>query len=130
MGYILKLSGVRGKGLSVVWPFMKCVVSDGPFAGKPAPTGISSVTAIYATPHNSVGAGLPAKTSLQALKNSTLLKHLHRPLPYLLLRQIFLARGEKPQVPKRVLQCPAAITVELILDLGHRRRPGIQCSLK
>jgi len=60
---------------------------------------------------------LLAKGLVNTMNSSTLLKHLVRPLLDLLFGQIFLARGEKPQVPIRILQRPAAITIKLILDL-------------
>lgn len=66
-----------------------------PSRASPAPTEL----VLFQTVVNDTkpfGAGWPAKRSIQTLKNSTLLKHLFRPLFNLLLGQILLARSQKP----------------------------------
>ncbi|SPO53265.1 protein of unknown function [Pseudomonas sp. JV551A1] len=50
-------------GLVPVAGLRSCTACAGPFAGKPAPTGISTALNVYAVP---VGAGLPAKRPAKA----------------------------------------------------------------
>ena len=80
------------------------LIADRSGAGMLAQVMSQSAVLLKAVPL--VGASLLAKRPAPTPTILTLLKHLLRPLLDLFLSQVFLVRGQEPQVPVGILQGP------------------------